>query len=542
MWAGPFESFVGWRYLLRVKRRPQVLLMGLLLLLLGGAGVGIGLAAFGGDSVASSLFAPRSQGPMVALGLGAALLAVGFCVTLFGALNTFLTAFSAFSAFMVAIGVMEVILVLGVMNGFQADLRTKIVDTQAHVVIEAPEGQQYLDGYVAIAEQARTVEGVTGATPYIQTEVMLTSPTNLQPALLKGIDIHTVGQANRLPDTVKEGKLEALEKPDLVKPFDLSTNPSLGDAPEGRDRMRAAAGAGLDDAPAAAPTVDAELSAAGMDIPAPTAPRAADGRRLLPTLLCGGELRQNLNLWQGESVNVVSPFGDLGPNGPIPKSRPFRLAGWFVSGMLEFDTRLAYTSMSALQQYLGVGDVAGGVQVRVADLEQARAVRDRLSALLGPSVRVSDWQDLNSNLFSALKLEKIAMFLVLSINILLAAFAITATLVMTIIERRRQVAILNAMGAHQASVVRIFMSQGLFNGALGALVGAVIGLSMGLALRAVELPMDGSVYYLPNIPVDVRTVDVVAIVLVALAISVLSTIYPSLYAARLRPVEGLTAE
>lgn len=540
MWAGPFESFVGWRYLLRVKRRPQVLLLGLGLLVLGGLGVGLGVAAFGGDSVASSLFAPRSQGPMIALGAGGAFLAIGFCITLFGALNTFLTSFSAFSAFMVAIGVMEVILVLGVMNGFQKDLRTKIVDTQAHVVIDAAEGGQYLEGYADLASQARTVEGVLGATPFIQTEVMLTSPTNLQPALLKGIEVQTVGQANRLPETVKEGKLEALDKPEMVKPFDLNDHPSLGDAPEGRERARAAAQ--TEDAPPEPPPPDPELAAAGMDFPAPSAAKGPDGRRLLPAVMMGAELRRNLNLWQGESVNVVSPFGDLGPNGPIPKSRPFRLAGWFESGMLEFDTRLAYTSLGALQHYLGLGDVAGGIQVRVVDLDQARTVRDHLQEKLGPSVRVSDWQELNSNLFSALKLEKIAMFLVLSINILLAAFAITATLVMTIIERRRQVAILNAMGAHQASIVRIFMSQGLFNGALGALVGATLGLSLGFGLSAVKLPMDGSVYYLPNIPVDVRAVDVVAIVLVALAISVISTLYPAFYAARLRPVEGLCAE
>jgi lipoprotein-releasing system permease protein len=434
---------------------------------------------------------------------------------------------------------MEVILVLGVMNGFQKDLRTKILDTQAHVVIDAPDGSQYFGDYRALTEKARTVEGVTGATPFLQTEVMITSPTNLQPALLKGVDISTVGQANRLPETVKEGRLEALERPELVKPFSLDDHPSLGDLPDGRDRARAAAGLDLEDA--ATPSApDPELAAAGMEIPAPAA--ATAGRGVLPALLLGTELRRNLNLWAGERLNIVSPIGDLGPNGPIPKSRPFRVAGWFESGMLEFDTRLAYTSIGALQRYLGLEDVVGGIQVRVADIEQARAVRDRLRALLGDSVRVSDWQELNSNLFSALKLEKIAMFLVLSINILLAAFAITATLVMTIIERRRQVAILSAMGAHPGGIVRIFMSQGLFNGALGAGVGAALGLSLGLGLSAVQLPMDGSVYYLPNIPVDVRVVDVAAIVLVALAISVLSTIYPAIYAARLRPVEGLSAE
>lgn len=539
MWAGPFESFVGWRYLLRVKRRPRAFLLGLGLLALGALSVYAGVAAFGRDSVASSLFSPSGQAPVIALGLGAVCLAVGFCVTLFGALNTFLTSFSAFSAFMVCIGVMEVILVLGVMNGFQKDLRTKILDTQAHVVVDAPDGAQYFGDYRTLTEKARAVEGVTGATPFIQTEVMITSPTNLQPALLKGVDIASVGEANRLPETIKEGKLEALERPELVKPFSLDDHPSLGDVPEGRDRARAAADLDAEDTPAV-PAPDPELAAAGMEIPAPAA--ATAGRNVLPALLLGTELRRNLNLWSGERLNIVSPVGDLGPNGPIPKSRPFRVAGWFESGMLEFDTRLAYTSIGALQRYLGLEDVVGGIQIRVADIEQARPVRDRLRAVLGDAVRVSDWQELNSNLFSALKLEKIAMFLVLSINILLAAFAITATLVMTIIERRRQVAILSAMGAHPGSVVRIFMSQGLFNGALGAGVGAALGLALGFGLSAVQLPMDGSVYYLPNIPVDVRAVDVVSIVLVALAISVLSTIYPAIYAARLRPVEGLTAE
>ena len=231
MWAGPFESFVGWRYLLRVKRRPQVLLVGMGLVLLGTGLVALGVLGLGDDGFTSTLFAPRSQLPMLAMGLGIALAAVGGCVSLFGALNMFLTAFSAFSAFMVAIGVMEVILVLGVMNGFQADLRTKIVDTQAHVVIEPPKSGVYLENYRAMAEQARGVEGVVGATPFLQTEVMLTSPTNLQPALLKGIEVQTLGQANKLPQTVREGRLESLEHPETVKPFDLRDYPALADDP-----------------------------------------------------------------------------------------------------------------------------------------------------------------------------------------------------------------------------------------------------------------------------------------------------------------------
>lgn len=540
--AAGFERFVGWRYLLRTRRRPAVLVAGLSLVALGALALFGGHQALGED-FAASIFGGGSPAGRVVLGLGGALIGLGACTSLFGVLNLFLTAFSAFSAFMVAIGVMVVILVLGVMNGFQADLRTKIIDTQAHVVIEPAETGAYLADYRDLAERARGVPEVLGATPYLQTEVMLTSRTNLQPALLKGIEVATVVEANRLPSLVKEGDLESLDDPSRVKPFDLRRHPALRDEADTRQRdleqriaeveaqLRAAA-------PEPAPAVDPDLEAAGMALPAPR--RRDDAAS--PTVLLGIELRRNLGLWPGEALNVVSPLGDLGPNGPVPRSRPFRLAGWFESGMLEFDTRFAYASLSTVQRYLGLEDVAGAIQVRVKDLDRAREVRDRLQTLLGPSVRVSDWQQLNRNLFSALELEKIAMFLVLSMNILLAAFAITLTLLIAIRGRRRQIAILNAIGAPQAAVLRIFIAQGAFTGAIGACLGAACGVGLGLALSALELPMDGSVYYLPSIPVDVRARDVLAIMAVAQLISVLSTLHPARYAARMKPVQGLVME
>jgi len=538
--AAGFERFVGWRYLLRTHRRPAVLLVGLSLVAAGA------LALFGaqwalGEDFAASIFGSGTAVGRVFLGLGAGLVGLGACTSLFGVLNLFLTAFSAFSAFMVAIGVMVVILVLGVMNGFQADLRTKIIDTQAHVIIEPADPSEYLSDYRDVAERARGVPEVLGATPYLQTEVMLTSRTNLQPALLKGIEVATVVEANRLPSLIKEGDLESLNEPSRVKPFDLRRHPALRDEAETRQRdleQRIAEVEAQLRAAAPEPPPEPDLEAAGMALPLP---KHRD-ETTHPTVLLGIELRRNLGLWPGESLNVVSPLGDLGPNGPVPRSRPFRLAGWFESGMLEFDTRFAYASLATVQRYLSLEDVAGAVQVRVKDLDRAREVRDRLQALLGPGVRVSDWQQLNRNLFSALELEKIAMFLVLSMNILLAAFAITLTLLIAIRGRRRQIAILNAIGAPQAAVLRIFIAQGAFTGAIGACLGAACGVGLGLALSALELPMDGSVYYLPSIPVDVRARDVLAIMAVAQLISVLSTLHPARYAARMKPVQGLVME
>jgi lipoprotein-releasing system permease protein len=520
-----YEGVVGWRYLLRVRRRPQVLLIGIAILVLAAVVGFIGYRMQQATGAQLSVFSTQSDAGRTVMGIGGGIGAIGGCLFLFGALNTFLTAFSAFSAFMVSIGVAVVILVLGVMNGFQADLRSKIIDTNAHVVIESAKHGEYIADYRDVAQKARGVDGVLGATPYLTTEVMLTSPTNLSPAVLEGIDVETIGEATKLPQFLKHGTLQALVDPTLIDAFDLGDKRPEAPAPPSED------------VPPAAPAPAPDLDEFGMGIPAP-----ATKPRPLPAVFVGAELRRNLNLWPGEMLTIVSPLGELGPTGPSPKTRGFRLAGWFESGMLEFDSRLAYASLPEVQRYLGVGDVAEAVSVRVSDLDAAPLVRDRLEKALGDRFHVTDWQQRNRNLFSALKLEKVAMFSVLSINILLAAFAIIVTLVMTVMERKQEVAILMAMGASPRGILRIFLSQGAFTGALGAIVGTVVGVGIGTILANLELPMNPDVYYISAIPVDLRATDVVAIVVVAILVSLASAIYPALYASALRPVEGLSAE
>jgi len=509
--------------------------------------LGVGLLMYGvhlqsAKGATISVFSTHANLAQTLMQGGGGIAAFGGCLTLFGIFNTFMTVFSAFSTFMITIGVAEVLLVLGVMNGFQGDLRNKIINTYAHVIIESDSAGKYLDDYAALADVARKTEGVLGASPILRTEVMLNSQTNLAAVALQGIDPATIRETSLLPDQLKLGCIDALTKGTVAcrhwvveRAYELNP-PALIDAVA----MGPLVGVGTlpqdgEDSPP--PTVD-DGQEDEMAFPAPK----SASEQSVPGFFVGAELRRNLALWPNEVVNVVSPLGELGPQGPVPKSRPFRVAGWFESGMLEFDTKLAYASLSAVQAYMGVGDVASAIQVKVADLEGARTVRDRLRSTLRADVRVSDWQERNRNLFSALKLEKVAMFLVLTINILLAAFSIMSTLVMTIIERKREVAILKAMGAHTRSVLRIFMSQGLFTGVVGSTIGTIIGVGGGLILANLDLPLNQDVYYISAIPVDVRVWDVVMIVVVALLVSLVSTIYPALYASRLRPVEGLNAE
>lgn len=566
MAVGAYEGLVGWRYILRRRRRPQVLLTGLAVLLIGGALLGAGVYLHTRTGAELSVFGTSASTPRTLMSVGGGVMAFGGCISLFGALNMFLTVFSAFSAFMVTIGVAEVILVLGVMNGFQGDLRAKIIDTHAHVVIEPADGGEYIEGYAALTEKVRGIEGVVGATPMLRTEVMLSAPTNLAAVALQGIDIGSIGEASTLPATIRHGCLQVLDDPAhtcrhwvldkatrLGEPtplqlllFDaphiaLRLDPEdLPDVLPTKNRPRP----GARDAALAKPEPEPEDDGADDDdlgdmaFPAPRQVQAGPP----PAIMVGIELRRNLALWPDEVFNVISPLGELGPEGPVPKSRPFHLGGWFESGMLEFDTKLAYASLPAVQRFMGLGDVAGTIQIKVRTLEGARAVRDQLRTMVPGTLEVTDWQERNRNLFSALQLEKIAMFLVLTINILLAAFSITSTLVMTIIERKREVAILMAMGSSSQSIVGIFMAQGAFTGAVGSTIGATIGLTLGFGLATLGLPLNTDVYYISAIPVDVRVFDVVAIIVVALLVSLASTIYPALYASRLRPVEGLNSE
>ena len=311
---------------------------------------------------------------------------------------------------------------------------------------------------------------------------MLNSQTNLAAVALQGIDPSTVRQTSLLPEQLKLGCIDALTKGSIACRHWVVERAYALNPPSLVDALAMGSLVGIGHVSDDDPSSDAGTEASGDEMAFPTPKKAS--ARSVPGFFVGAELRRNLALWPNELVNVVSPLGELGPQGPVPKSRPFRVVGWFESGMLEFDTKLAYASLPAVQAYMGVGDVASAIQVKVADLEGARAVRDRLRAALPGHVRVSDWQERNRNLFSALKLEKVAMFLVLTINILLAAFSIMSTLVMTIIERKREVAILKAMGAHTRSVLRIFMSQGLFTGVVGSAVGTVIGVGGGLTVIA----------------------------------------------------------
>jgi lipoprotein-releasing system permease protein len=234
-------------------------------------------------------------------------------------------------------------------------------------------------------------------------------------------------------------------------------------------------------------------------------------------------------------------MGEIGPLGMLPKIKQFRVAAIFDMGMFEYDANLALTDLKSSQEFFGLGSAVSGIELKLNDIDAAPEVRKTLNKRLGPPFFVKDWMQMNKNLFSALKLEKFAMFVILILIVLVASFNIVSTLMMNVVEKQKEIAILKSMGAKNQGIMLIFMLQGLVIGIVGTAIGVVGGYMLCIVLNNyIELPPD--VYYLSKLPVKMQFIDFAIVSCSAIAISFLSTIYPSYYAARLEPVESLRYE
>jgi lipoprotein-releasing system permease protein len=222
--------------------------------------------------------------------------------------------------------------------------------------------------------------------------------------------------------------------------------------------------------------------------------------------------------------------------------KSFRVAGHFYSGMYEFDSKLAYVSLAEAQKFLGMPGEVTGIEVRTDNADRAAETATRIAALLGPKYEVRSWQELNRALFMALRLEKLAMFIVLTFIVLVASFSIVSTLIMLVTEKGREVAILKSMGATDGGILRVFFAEGLYIGLVGLAIGLVLGIGTCLLISHRGLPLDPDVYYIQKLPVVMRLSEIASVSGAALGLSCLATLYPALLASRMRPVEGLRYE
>lgn len=386
----------------------------------------------------------------------------------------------------ITLGVAALIGTLGIMTGFKEDMQAKILGTTSHVVVQE-RGRQTMAGHTDIVDKVEGVPGVIAATPYIFKQVLLTSKTGVQGIILRGIDPEKEPLVTEVAENVKHGEVTDLATPPVITKEDGSlAHPK-------------------------------------------------------PGIILGKELALRLGLFVGNSVNVVSPVGPISALGMTPKIRPFQVVGIFESGMYEYDSSLAYISLQEAQKFFSLGNTVTGIQVKVQDVFTANVIATRLNATLGSGYSARDWMELNRNLFSALKLEKTMMFLLLVLITLVASFNIVGTLTMIVNEKQREIAILKAMGATPKAIMRIFMLNGLVIGLTGTAIGIPLGYTF-LYLIENYWTFDQTVYYISHIPVHVQGLDVLLVACSAILISFAATLYPSWQAAKLAPVSALRYE
>ncbi|MGB8223000.1 MAG: FtsX-like permease family protein, partial [Polyangiales bacterium] len=267
----------------------------------------------------------------------------------------------------------------------------------------------------------------------------------------------------------------------------------------------------------------------------------------LPGIIVGKTLAEDLDLALGDRVRLISPLAALGlalsePGGSETRSREFRVIGVFQAGFQEYDSGLVYTDLFEAQHLFDEGDNVTGVELRVHDLDTSEQLARRIEQDLGGAFHSLDWSELNRNLFTALEVQKIALTLVIATIIFVAAFNVIATLIMIVLEKKREIAILKAMGATDATVLGIFMVQGVVVGVIGTFAGVLLGGGLVAYLDKIRFPLDPKVYLIDHLPVVLNPTVFLVTIGIALLICTLSTIAPSWWAARMLPVEGLRYE
>ncbi|MDR1777513.1 MAG: lipoprotein-releasing ABC transporter permease subunit [Desulfovibrio sp.] len=263
-----------------------------------------------------------------------------------------------------------------------------------------------------------------------------------------------------------------------------------------------------------------------------------------PGIIVGAELARRLALAPGSRVNLLSPSGQKSTTGYSPRVRPFEVVGIFKTGMFEYDSSLAFVTLSAARDILGLPpDFLSGVEITVSDVFQADKIADSLARTLGAPFYVRTWMDMNANLFAALKLEKFGMFILLAMVVLIGSFSIVTSLVMLVMEKTRDIAIMMSMGATSGKIRRIFMLQGSIIGIMGTLLGYALGFALGFLLKRYQfIKLPDNVYTTDHLPIIITAPDVALVGVSALALCFLATLYPARQAARLNPAEALRYE
>lgn len=412
----------------------------------------------------------------------------------------FINVITTLSVLGVLVGVAVLNCVVAVMTGFEIELIDKILGANAHVVVMRQGGGGIPDGEALADRLVQDTEGVVAASPFVYFEVIARTEDHHTGVIIKGVDPARTGPVTHL-------------LPDLVVGMDGPL------------------------------TTEAERLTAFARI-AEALPGRGEDTAAFPAIFVGQALLNKLHVGVGDKIQLMNPVGG-GEGGfgiPIPKVKTFRVGGVFDSGMHEYDQRWTYISNQAERDFLEMGDLSLGIELTVQDIYGVEAVTERLNAELGYPYVVSHWKDLNGKLFGALKQEKYVASLVSTMIIFIASLLIVSTLIMVVLTRGREIAVLKAMGASQGMVLRIFLFQAAFIGLFGVSIGTALGIGAALALRWYGWGLETDAFFLTELPVVIDPLNVVLIAVGAFGLCLLAAVVPALLAARLDAIELLRYE
>ncbi|HXJ08690.1 MAG TPA: lipoprotein-releasing ABC transporter permease subunit [Burkholderiales bacterium] len=396
--------------------------------------------------------------------------------------NRFIGINSLISIIGIWLGVWALIVVLSVMNGFQKEVRTRILSVVSHVQVSGPGG--VLADWRPVAQAAAENPHVVAAAPFVQGQAMLSAGRAVRGAVIRGIE---PGEEERVADFARHMRAGSL---DALKPGEFG-------------------------------------------------------------VVLGGDLARALGVIPGDKVALIAPQGTVTPAGVIPRLKQFTVVGTFEAGIVDADAGLALVNLRDAQTLYQMGGAVTGVRLKLDDLFEARAVARELTGRLPQDAFASDWTRSHANFFRAVEIEKRMMFIILALIILVAAINIISTMVMAVTDKQADIAILRTLGASPRSVMQIFMTQGMVIGLVGTVVGVVTGIVIALNIdvivpfieRTLSIQfLSKDVYLIPDLPSDLQAGDVLAVSLMAIVLSFLATVFPSLWAARVNPAEALRYE
>jgi lipoprotein-releasing system permease protein len=389
----------------------------------------------------------------------------------------FISLITILSVVGVGVGVMALIVVIAVMVGLEGDLKSRILCVESHITITS--SKKGISNYQRMLADISAEPGVLAVSPFTDTQAMLRSASRVSGATIRGIDIETAGQViQNLDPAALIASTPGIQRP----------NHALNES----------------------------------------------------SIILGKELARTLGVLKGDSVYMITPRGMLAPIGHIPGMKRFVVKGYFEVGMYQYDGSLAFIPIQEAQKFLRMPDQVSSIEVRVANIFDAGRIGQNLIEKLGPDFQYNDWMMKNRNLFSALKLEKAAMFVALALIILVAAFNIASSLTMMVMEKRRDIAVLKAMGAVDRSIEKIFIFKGMIIGGTGTLLGMLTGVPLCYLLKRYEfVKLPGDIFYIATLPVQLDSLDVGLIGFSALVICYLATLYPARQASRLDPIEAI---